>query len=302
MSERIAIIANPTAGRGRGAAVTARVVQAAGDDCPLFITTYAGDEARCVADALRDGATTIFAVGGDGTWSKVAHAIIEAKADCALALIAAGTGNDFAKGVGAPASDIAATLAQARAGRHRAIDVLRIGAHSCVNVAGFGFDAHVLASIRPVPLLRGDAVYIFTALRELFAYRGLEIDTGDGFRNHLILAVCNGPRFGGQFHIAPAARMDDGIANVIAINDVPPLARLGLFASVIAGKHESRGDVTQRSVASMTLRFRTPPVYDIDGELHRGSSTELAVTVQPRALRVVATPVSSASRPARAAP
>jgi diacylglycerol kinase (ATP) len=299
---KLAIVSNPAAGRGRGASVTGRVLQATGEDCPIFVTSHSGDETRAVRDALAGGADTIVAVGGDGTWSKVANAILETDADCRLAVVAAGTGNDFAKGIGAPAHDIPATIALTRAGRHVAIDVIRVADDYCINVAGFGFDAHVLASIRPMTLLRGDAVYVYTALRELFTYRGVDVDTGNGFLNHLILAVCNGPRFGGQFHIAPAARMDDGLANVIAIHDVPPRSRLGLFASVIKGKHESRFDVSQRTMASMCLKFREPPVYEIDGELRRAMSDEIDVCIQPRALRVVTTSLSSASRPAPAAP
>ena len=289
MSERIAIIANPAAGRGRGARVTARVVDAAGSACPIYVTNHTGDEAGCVAAALGEGATTIIAVGGDGTWSKVGAALVERSADCRLALVAAGTGNDFAKSAGAPSNDIEATILAAREGPDIAVDVVRIAEHYCINVAGFGFDAHVLANVRPMPLLSGDALYIYSALRELFAFRGIEIDTGSGFRNHLILAVCNGARFGGQFHIAPRARLDDGEANLIAIHDASPFARIGLFSSVIAGNHLQRPDVAESRISSAVLRFREPPVFEIDGELKRAESTELSIRVQPRALRVVTT-------------
>ena len=302
VTQHVAIVANPAAGRGRGKRLTARVLEHTGKGCPLFITTHSGDEARAVTAALSNGANTIVAVGGDGTWSKVAQAILETDADCRLALVAAGTGNDFAKGVGAPADDIPATIALARSTRYTAIDAVRIADDYCINVAGFGFDAHVLASLRPMTLLRGDAVYMYTALRELLAYGGVEIDTGNGFLNHLIFAVCNGPRFGGRFHIAPSARFDDGVANIIAINDVPPLARGGLFASVMRGRHEARFDVSQRTVASMTLRFRQPPIYEIDGELHRARGTEIDICVHPGVLRVATTSLPSASLPAPAAP
>ena len=302
MSERIAIVANPAAGRGRGTRVTARVIGAVGSDCPIYVSSHTGDESRCVAAALSEGATTIIAVGGDGTWSRIGAALVERSADCRLALVAAGTGNDFAKSVGASSGDVEATVLAAREGPDIAVDVLRIGEHYCINVAGFGFDAHVLANVRPVPLLTGDALYIYSALRELFAFRGIEIDTGSGFRNHLILAVCNGARFGGQFHIAPNARLDDGEANVIAIRDASPLARISLFSSVIAGKHLHRPDVAESRVDHAVLRFREPPVFEIDGELHRASSSELSISVQPRALRVVTTSTSVASRLRPAAP
>ena len=288
MTPRVAIIMNPAAGRGRARHVISRVhASAARDDYCFETTQSAGDERRAVRAVLERGCTTIVAVGGDGTWSKIASAMVESGADCRLALLAAGTGNDFAKSVGAPARDIDATLQLAREGPDIWIDVLRVGNDHCVNVAGFGFDAQVLASIRPVPFLGGDALYIYSAVRELFSYRGVEIDTGDGFRNHLILAACNGRHFGGQFNIAPGARLDDGFMDLIAIGDASPLQRMGLFASVIAGKHTARPDVTERRVTDLTLRFRSPPTYEIDGELRRGSALEIPLKVLPRALRVV---------------
>lgn len=303
MARPIAIVANPAAGRGRAADITAKVVEAAGPDCPLFVTRHSGDEGRCVAAALQSGAGAIIAVGGDGTWSKVAGALLAQQSDCRLAVIAAGTGNDFAKSAGAPSTDIERTVRLARDDVHITVDVLRIADDYCINVAGFGFDAHVLASIRPVPLLSGDALYIYSALRELFFFKGLEIDAGNGFRNHLILAVCNGARFGGQFHIAPRARLDDGLATIVAIHDASPLARLGLFASVIGGSHTSRGDVTEITVRSATLKFRAPPIYEIDGELRQARESEIALRVIPGALRVITSSLSgSASRPLPAAP
>ena len=279
---------NPAAGRGRAERVISRVhASAAKDDYCFETTTSPGDERRAVLAVLGRGCTTIVAVGGDGTWSKVASAIVESGSDCRLALLAAGTGNDFAKSIGAPARDIDATLHLAREGPEIRIDVLRVGDDHCLNVAGFGFDAQVLASIRPVPFLSGDALYIYSAVRELFSYRGVEIDIGDGFRNHLILAACNGRHFGGQFNIAPGARLDDGLIDLIAIGDASPLQRMGLFASVIAGKHTARPDVTERRVPAITLRFRSSPVYEIDGELRRGSASEISLAVLPRVLRVV---------------
>jgi diacylglycerol kinase (ATP) len=288
VSPRVAIIMNPAAGRGHARRVISRVHAGTEKDDYCFETTRsAGDERRAVRAVLDRGCTTIVALGGDGTWSKVASAIVESAADCRLALLAAGTGNDFAKSVGAPAHDIDATLELARAGPDVLIDVLRVGDDHCLNVAGFGFDAQVLASVRPMPFLSGDALYIYSAVRELFSYRGVEIDAGDGFRNHLILAACNGRHFGGQFNIAPGARPNDGLMNLVAIGDASPLQRMALFASVIAGKHTTRPDVTERRVAEMTLRFRSAPVYEIDGELRRATTLEIPLEILPRVLRLV---------------
>ena len=98
----IVVIANPAAGRGKGLdAIRAleSAVQGIGAN-GLFRTRAEGDERRLAKEALSRGAKTIIVLGGDGTCSKVADEILRARADCRLALIPSGTGNDFAKTLG----------------------------------------------------------------------------------------------------------------------------------------------------------------------------------------------------------
>src|SRR6185312_2980888 len=107
----VCVIVNPASGKGRGAKAAERVRQAfaAVGVTDIRSTKAKGDEKTVALRAIQDGARTIVAVGGDGTWSNVANAILSSGAPVRLAFAAAGTGNDFAKTVGAPASDFAAT-------------------------------------------------------------------------------------------------------------------------------------------------------------------------------------------------
>ncbi len=304
MAQRVGILVNPAAGRGRARRLLARMQgSGAAEEYDIQMTVGPGDERRATLAALDRGCTTLVAIGGDGTWSQVAGALVESRADCRLALVAAGTGNDFAKSAGAPAHDLESTLRLAAEGADIAVDVIRIGGGICLNVAGFGFDAAVLADTAGIPILRGDALYLAAAARQLFQYQGLEIDTGSGFRRHLLLAICNGRHFGGQFHIAPHARLDDGLLEIIAIHDATSWQRIRLFASVIQGAHLGLSGVSSQSVTQMTLRFRQPPAYEIDGELRRAAGAELSIEVLPRVLRVVtSSPSTSAFPPGQAAP
>ena len=119
MPRRVCVIVNPAAGRGRGARTLPAVREAfAAVGVGDVRTTEAREDERAVARrAIDEGFTTLVAVGGDGTWGNVANAIIDSGADVRLALIAAGTGNDFAKTVGAPMNDIALTARLAVEGR-----------------------------------------------------------------------------------------------------------------------------------------------------------------------------------------
>jgi diacylglycerol kinase (ATP) len=313
----VGVIVNPAAGRGRGARMMPeiRAAFAAVGVTAIEATGAAGDERALARRALDRGCTTLVAVGGDGTWSNVAGAILMSGADCRLALLAAGTGNDFAKTVGAPAGDLAATARLAVEGPDTRIDVGRVENRHFLNIAGFGFDIAVLEDCARITWLRGGALYQVSALRQLFGYRGIEIDVGSararGPARHLMLIVANAKHFGGSFHIAPQAELADGLLDAVSILDGPPLARLRLFVAASRGTHTSDARVVVEQAPRFTLRFPAPPAYETDGEYRRAASAELEITCVPRALRVV-TPVvlapatapawGSATAPALAVP
>jgi diacylglycerol kinase (ATP) len=286
----IALIANPAAGRGRGArhAAAAEAALADAGAVRVYRTTKPGEEATLARRAADDGATTIAALGGDGTWGNVAGALVAAKSDIALALLAAGTGNDFVKTVAAPAYDFAATARLIADGQTRRVDVGRVNDRVFLNAAGFGFDAAVCEMLQRPTLLRGKAVYVATALRQLFTYRGLPMSLDDGpTRKRLMLVFSNGRWFGGTFAIAPNASPFDGSLDVTSIEDAKPWRRAILFARAMRGTHVHAPEVESLRVASTQLRFNEPPIFESDGEFARASSREVTVESVPRALRIV---------------
>jgi diacylglycerol kinase (ATP) len=294
MSHGVTVIVNPAAGKGRGSRTLGQVRSAFATVgvSDIRTTSSAGEEARLATLAIQDGCTTIVAVGGDGTWSNVADAILASGAPVRLAVIAAGTGNDFAKNVGAPATDITATARLAVDGPDTPVDVGRVDGRYFINVSGFGFNIAVLEDVANVTWPRGDLLYLYGAVRQLFRYRGLDVDVASaaarrGATRHLMLMVANGARFGGIFQIAPGARLTDGQLDAVAFLDAPPLRRMRLLGAVTRGSHIGvPGVVTERSPA-FTLTFREPPAYETDGEYRRATSTTLEIRCVPQALRVV---------------
>ena len=235
--------------------------------------------------------------------------LCETGSRCRLAMAAAGTGNDLARNVGAPATDIDATAALIWNGSTRAVDAIAVDDGWCLNVLGAGFDAAVLAAAEGPSLLTGSPLYVTTALREMFGYTGLDVridsvDTGSAAPRRLLVTIANGARFGGAFIIAPGAKMDDGILELTAIDDAGPIARMKLFARVVRGAHGGRPGVVQRSGPRFTLRFTEPPVLDVDGEFRRAKSATVVAEVRPSAWRAVtysgagsAAPAPRGSRP-----
>jgi diacylglycerol kinase (ATP) len=297
MNERVCVLLNPASGRGRGARLEPRIRAAFGalGVGDVRRTAASGDERTLALAAIEEGFTTLAAVGGDGTWSRVGDAILESGADRRLALISAGTGNDFAKTLGVPSDDIESAARLALEGPDRRVDVGRIEGRHFLNIAGFGFDIAVLEDIERIGWLSGNALYLFSALRQLLGYRGIEIDIASpaarrARARHLMLIVANARHFGGAFHIAPGAALDDGALDAISVHDAPPLRRLTLFQAAQRGTHVALPEVVAERAARFTLRFDRPPSYETDGEYHRAASAELEVTCVPGALRVVAPP------------
>lgn len=295
MSQKVCVIVNPAAGRGRGARAlpAVRAAFAAAGASEVRLTDVREGERAVARRAIDDGFTTLVAVGGDGTWGNVANAILNSGADVRLALIAAGTGNDFAKTVGAPMNDFAQTAKLAvQDGTDVRVDVGKIEDQFFLNITGFGFDIAVLEDISKIPLLRGDAVYLVSALRQIVGYSGVEIDIVTSARTrgtlkHLMLIIANAKNFGGAFKIAPNASLTDGKLDAIAIYDAPAMKRLGLFAAAVKGTHVTKAGVSVEQASKFSLTFNAPPAYETDGEYRQAKTAQLEVACVPAALRVV---------------
>jgi YegS/Rv2252/BmrU family lipid kinase len=300
------LIANPAAGGGKGGRLLP-TVRRAFDGVGVrqtLVTSAPGDERVCVRRALEGGADTIAILGGDGTWSKATAAIVAAGAgeQCRVALLAGGTGNDFVASVGAPARAWVTMARMAAEGPDRRLDCARVDGRHVLNVGGMGFDAAVIESLHG-RTFGGALRYRLAALQQIFRYRPITCDPGDGDgpRPLLLLAVANGRRFGGGLVIAPHADPGDGLLELIAIEDAKPLRRLELFRAVMRARHIGMHEVTSRRVHHATIHFPSPPLFQTDGELHQATSASIEVECVPGALRVVTPRVSSPASPSSGA-
>jgi len=160
-----------------------------------------------------------------------------------------------------------------------------------LNLVGFGFDVAVIEDTAGARFLRGELLYQMTALKNLFFYSGvplvLESDGPTVDADHLMLTISNAPFFGGGYLIAPAAELDDGLLDACAIGNTPAFKRLRLFNAAPKGRHVVSDHVQMRQSARFSVRFPSPPKYEVDGELWQAEGTEVIVEAVPRALRMV---------------
>lgn len=293
---RTSLILNPAAGRGRGNRLLPELRRrfSRAPDTEIAVTRAAGDEETAAEQALSRGSDTVVVAGGDGTCARVARVILASRSPCRLAIVPCGTGNDFAKMLGVldlPPGRIADLV---EAGIATRVDVGRTNEHYFLNSCGFGFDASVLAATQRVRFLKGNAVYILAALRQLLAYQAVNVavrtSAGSRSRKLLMLTVSNGGFLGGAFRIAPDASILDGQLDVTSFGDGNIRARIEIFARAFRGTHAALPSVLTERASAMRFEFPEPPMMEVDGELRRAGSSVVEIECLPQALSVIAAP------------
>jgi diacylglycerol kinase (ATP) len=283
------VLVNPAAGRGRRKArlrdYLNRLEKHIGPFDPAF-TSHA---------ALSRGVSRIIALGGDGTWSATANRILAngRGPDVSVGFLPVGTGNDFGKSIGIRHENIDAVMRAIAERRTRTVDAGKVNDRYFLNVVGMGFDIAVIDDAARTPLLRGDALYKFCALKQLFRFPGIKLGIAEGSNSPdtwlqtLMLTISNANYFGGSFHIAPRASLSDGKVDLVAIADAAPLTRAKLFDIVGKGKHEGHASVTFRTAVSFSIHFEGTLRYEADGEVYASTSPLVVMSVR-NALRVCA--------------
>ncbi|HEX7071551.1 MAG TPA: YegS/Rv2252/BmrU family lipid kinase, partial [Rhodothermales bacterium] len=259
-STRFVFVVNPTAGRGQASALMARIAEALTSAGATFRVreTRTGDEAHAAARSEASNADVVVAVGGDGTVHHVGKGVVESGGPTALAVIPAGTGNDFARAVGM------------KRGVDRAINTLLHGAVvSCdygriggtaadgtfstifLNAVGIGFDAYVAArrlKRKPLPGVLG---YALSAVRELPGWEPVPARVIDEESSRILfdddlflMSVGNGPATGGGFRLTPKGNFHDRILDACIVRRLPLWRKLYLLPKAIAGRHVNAAEVT----------------------------------------------------------
>ena len=193
------------------------------------MTWEKGDARRFV---LKGDADLLIAAGGDGTLNEVVHGLMDLsrKARPVLGVVPLGTANDFATGCGIP-RDPEAALALCLEGEAVPIDVGKANEHWFLNAASGGFGAEITASTSPeLKRLLGQAAY--TVMGAILAmnvhhYHGTLILPDREITGSAPVAIVgNGRQTGGSFQVAPRARIDDGLLDVLVVRHIPATAAL----------------------------------------------------------------------------
>lgn len=291
----LGVIINPTSGSGKGAALGVAFtsgLKALGLDW----VDLSGDSLEA---ALAHGKEAIFAgklsglvvLGGDG----MVHLGVNlcAETNVPLMVVGAGTGNDSARNLGMPIHDVPASLEylSRNVNSVRSVDVARVtsneGTRYLFGSVSAGFDAIVNSRANRLRWPKGPAKYAVSLFLELPRFRPINyrvvVDGASREFEGMLIAVANGPAYGGGMQIAPHASITDGALDLFIVHKVSRFELVKLFPKVYSGGHVTHPAVEFVKAKKVELIADSIPAY-ADGEYV--GTTPLSVEVLPGSLRV----------------
>lgn len=303
MHRKVKIILNPMADMGNAWRVARdlRSITEQHGGVDWSGTVYPGHAIELAKQAGEQGYDMVIAMGGDGTVHEVVNGLMNVPAERrpVLGVVPVGSGNDFAHGIRVSRKPTEA-LARALDGEVSTVDLgLMTDQHGRQeyfdNTLGIGFGANVTIRSHRIPLIRGFLMYLTSVLQTIIIdhspiHMQIETDQESWEQKVVYLVLCNGPREGGGFLIAPEAKIDDGIIHYAMITDVSRAMMFRIVPEVMKGTHGRFKQVRMGMCKTFSLKADRPLYIHADGEIFSGPGTDLrqvSFEVLPGALKVV---------------
>ncbi len=252
----------------------------------MFTTEAPGHGRELAGAAVVQGCDRVLVVGGDGTLNEVASGL--AHTSCAMGVLAAGRGNDFAGALGLPA-DPATAVAAMLSDVRQPMDLGVLNGRLFLTVAAAGFDAAVARRVHQGGFgMFGGHAYLACALWMLpwwpaprFRIRG---DFGEREGPYLLAAAGNTSRYGGGIRMTPAASPDDGLLDCCLIRDPWRVRALALLPQTYSGRHGRFAEVEMVRTRRLEIEAAGEVFMTADGELM--GESRAVIEVAPRALLI----------------
>lgn len=267
-TETIDIIANPSSGKGNGAKCLATVTRYLSERSVPYrthSTTGVGHGKLLAQQICANGAKTVVALGGDGTFHEVLNGVDFA--ETRLGFIPAGRGNDFARGTNAASLDPVRAVADIVRGIPKDIDYLQIGDKRCLNIGGTGLDVEVLLKTAKS---KNRFTYVSSLFRCLLKYKPYPVEVTVNGETHayncIMAGVCNGTQFGGGIRLCPVARADDGKMDLVIMEKPKHVPTVFVMPKFVKGKHMQKPYT--HHILCDSVRIATPAPVQLDGEIY----------------------------------
>ena len=304
IEQKVYVILNPRAGKGKAKRLERKIRTALGDRATMVVTIEAGGAKTLAYEAAKAGWKIVVAAGGDGTINEVVNGILRAEeegvAKPTIGIIPVGRGNDFAWALQLPTT-IEESIELIFSGRTKEIDAaISYGGNYpegryFINGLGIGFEPLVNFAASSFKRISGTFSYVIALIRVMINYPkayAIEV-TLDDTEFHLEsqqISICNGRRMGSAFIMAPNARYDDGLLDVVYTNR--PLRQrkfIPLAMHVLKGSQTNLEEFTEQR--AKRARFYAPdhlmPVH-VDGEEISLGCHEISIEIREKAVTIFA--------------
>ncbi len=282
---RAVAIVNPKAGSGAAVQLPA--------NAEILQTKAPGHAIELTRDALKRGARTIFAVGGDGTVNEVVNGLFENEeplaADAELVVIPRGTGSDFSRVLNRAVPRGEKRMIDLMKVRYAATDGTTRTRYS-INVTSFGMGGEIAARVnQSSKSLGGRLAYLAATVQTAWSFPGkrvtLQLDNSKTIdANVTNVAVGNGQYHGAGMWVCPGAIIDDGLLDLTVIRylGLPELVKS--VPTLYGGGIYSHPKVESHRVKHLKAESREPVLIEIDGEA--AGRLPIEISMVPKAVRV----------------
>jgi YegS/Rv2252/BmrU family lipid kinase len=312
---RVKLILNPASDRGRTAKIgealqallhqRAEIERQRGIHYELHweLTERPGQAIEITGQAAAEGFDMVVAVGGDGTVHEVVNGLmkINEKKRPKLGVLPAGSGNDFAHNIHLP-EKVEDCVQCLFSNTSRKIDIGMIKDSTgreeyWDNTIGLGFSGAVNMAARKITWIYGFPVYLISVLQTIFTtHKRISVDiTLDGQpiprRKVTMISVCNGPREGGGFPVAPHSLMDDGFLTYMFMRDTNRAQMLYFLPVVMASAHLGyKTFFEEGNTKHITIKADQTLAIHADGEVFGSWDAgirEVELSIIPSAIQVM---------------
>lgn len=304
MQPRVKLIFNPHSDRGRSweiATLLQSIIESHGG-ASWSATEYPTHATELALQAGEQGFDIVAALGGDGTVHEVVNGLMQLPADKRpiLGAVPIGSGNDFCISAGVD-NNVETAMQRVFTGDVRRLDVGRVRdnlgrVEYFDNTFGIGFDASVTIHSYNITRLKGFTMYLWAVIQTIMRNHDsplmvVETDEETFKKEILMLVLCNGPREGGGFYVAPDAKPDDGVFHYAMIGRVSRPMMFRLIPEVMNGTHGRFDCVQMGKFTRLKLESDEPVTIHADGEVFAGFTsevTQIEVDILPKELQVIA--------------
>lgn len=286
------IIVNPISAGGETANVWAKTASDLSRHFGAFAVEFTrapGDGKRIAFEAAKQGRRLIVACGGDGTINEAANGILESGCQAELGILPSGTGGDFRRTLKIPTFS-AKAAAYLKNGKTKTIDVGRVTfadengdkkSRYFLGVASFGISTSVINRVkadkpfawlpRGISGRAGFAWSTLNATLEMKYTQALVKIDDEREREVSVVNFCiaNARYFGGGMKIAPDARLDDGLFDVVMIGEISTPKILANSYKLYTGSHSDIADVHHARARKIEIKSmgKNQISFETDGEL-----------------------------------